>query len=133
MDLLILKPSSLGDIIHALIVAQAIKAQRPEARITWVSRKNFAPVLESVAVVDEIIAFDRKGGVGEFPRLLGKIREKKYDAALDMQGLLRTGIMNFAARARLKLCRRDQREGAQLFANKIVEFPPMAAAMRWIC
>jgi ADP-heptose:LPS heptosyltransferase len=40
-----------------------------------------------------------------------------------MQGLLRTGIMNLFARAPLKLCRRDQREGAQMFANKIVDFP----------
>ena len=123
MKLLILKPSSLGDIVHALIVAQAIKAQRSDARIAWVVRSTFAPILEATAIVDEVIPFDRKGGVRGFWKLLHRIRAERYDATLDMQALIRTGLMNLAARAPLKLCRRDQREGAQLFATKRVALP----------
>lgn len=123
MKLLILKPSSLGDIVHTLIVAQSIKKQRPDAHITWVVRNSFAPILQATGIIDRLITFDRKGGPLAFWHLLKEIHAEHYDASLDMQGLLRTGLMNLAARAPLKLCRRDQREGAQLFANKIVDFP----------
>ena len=124
LDLLIIKPSSLGDIVHALIAVQSIKTQRPEAKITWVIRSGFVPLLESVELVDQTIVFDRKGGISGFFNLLSEIHKGKYDASLDMQALLRTGLMSWAARAPLKLCRHDQTEGAQFFANKIVPLPP---------
>lgn len=122
-DYLIIKPSSLGDIIHALIVVNALKAQQPQARITWVVRQNFAPIITSTGLADEIIAFDRKGGAKGFFDLLKRVRKKRYDAVLDMQGLLRTGIMMLAARSPKKLARSDAREGAQLFANAWAPIP----------
>ncbi len=123
MRLLILKPSSLGDIVHTLMVAQAIKAQRPEAEIHWVVRQGFEPMLAATAIVDKILVFKRKGGLREFFRLLKEIRATRYDAVVDMQALLRTGLMAAAAHAKIKLCRYDQREGAQLFATKVVARP----------
>ena len=42
IELLIIKPSSLGDIVHALQVATAVKAQRDDVRISWVVREIFA-------------------------------------------------------------------------------------------
>jgi lipopolysaccharide heptosyltransferase I len=123
MKILIIKPSSLGDIIHGLIVAQAIKTQLPDAHITWVARDSFAPVLQSVEAVDRVISFNRRGGFFEFLRLLKEIRKEKYDAVLEMQGLLRSGIMAWAARAPVKIGRRDGREGAQMFVNKLVALP----------
>ena len=113
----------MGDIIHALGVAQAIKTQEPSARITWVVRQNFAPLFDATTVVDEVITFDRHGGPLEFFRLLRKIRQKRYDVALDMQGLLRSGLMNLAARAKLKLCPSNHRECAWLFADRVVPSP----------
>jgi ADP-heptose:LPS heptosyltransferase len=123
MKLLIIKPSSLGDIVHALVVIESIKSQRPDSEITWVARGTFAPILESAACVDRIIVFDRKAGLGGFIRLLKEIRRERYDAVLEMQGLLRTGLMAWAARSPLKIGRRDTREGASFFVHKRVRLP----------
>lgn len=64
--ILIIKPSSMGDIIYALLVAEAIKAQLPQVRIDWVVRQEFAPLVEASSAVDRSFIFYRKGGLGVF-------------------------------------------------------------------
>ena len=120
---LIIKPSSFGDIIHGLQVAAAIKDQQPEARIDWVARDIFAPLVQSWKGINEVFVYHRKGGWGDFLGLLKKIRSGEYDFVLDMQGLARSGIMTMAAKARRKMGRRDAREGSQIFCNQLVALP----------
>lgn len=111
---LIIKPSSLGDIIHGLQVAQALKDQRPEAHISWVVAEAFAPVVEACACVDRLLLFRRKGGVRAFWDLIQAIRQNHYDYVWDLQGLARSGLLTFFAKASHKLGRGDAREGAGL-------------------
>ncbi len=124
MELLIIKPSSLGDIIHGLQAAQSLKNQRPDVRITWVVREIFAPLVEACACVDAVIVFHRKTGISGLRQCIGEIRQHRYDWVWDMQGLARSGLMTWRARAAKKAGRRDSREGARLAYQVMPELPP---------
>ena len=121
---LIIKPSSLGDIIHGLQVAQSLRAQNPEVEIDWVAAKAFAPLVQACSAVDRVYEFDRKGSLASFARLGKEIRREKFDWALDMQGLARSALLLAAARAKRKAGRADGREGSKLLVRDKPALPP---------
>lgn len=123
MNILILKPSSLGDIIHGLQVAQSIKEQI-SCNIDWVVRDRFAPIVSRCQTVDNILLFKRGTGIKSFIQLIKEIRKKHYDFCLDFQGLARTGLMTFLSRATNKIGRRDAREFANLAYHSSPPLPP---------
>ena len=122
-SLLVIKPSSLGDIVHALQVVQTFARARPDCRISWVVRERFAGLVQAAPFVQEAIIFRRRGGWWSFLQLLRLLRGRQFDAVWDMQGLLRSGLMTAAARSPLKWGRVDAREGAGLFYNRLVGTP----------
>lgn len=122
-SILIIRPSSLGNVVHALMIAQTLRDHFPEAEIDFLVRDRFAPIVELCDAVDNRILFEGRGRVLGFWRLLKKIREKRYDAVLDIQAQFRTGLMVLAARSPLKIGRRDAREGSGLFCNHLIELP----------
>jgi ADP-heptose:LPS heptosyltransferase len=122
-SLLVIKPSSLGDIVHALQVVQTLARERPEVRISWVVRERFAGLVQAAPFVHEAIIFRRRDGLPAFLRLLRLLRGRRFDAVWDMQGLLRSGLMTAAARAPEKWGRPDAREGAGLFCNRRIARP----------
>lgn len=111
-EILVIKPSSLGDIIHGLQVTESIRRQVPGMRVTWVVRDTFAPLVDACATVDDVMVFQRKGGVRGFMKLLKTIGSRRFEWVLDMQGLARSGLMTCAANCpkRHKLGRSDARE-----------------------
>lgn len=117
-EMLIIKPSALRDIVHGLQVATSIKVQRPEWRISWIVRDIFAPLVRSCAAIDQIYVFRRHEGVGGFFRTMSEVRKQQFDLVLDMQGLLRTGLMTKWARGKKKIGRADAREGAGMFYDQ---------------
>lgn len=121
-SLLIIKPSSLGDIVHALQVVQSVARSLPECRITWVARDRFAPLVEAAPFIHEVIYFHRKQGIRGLLALLKALRGRHFDTVWDMQGLLRSGLMAAAVNSAIKWGRRDGREGATLFSRR-VNFP----------
>ena len=122
-SLLVIKPSSLGDIVHALQVVQTFARARPDCRISWVVRERFAGLVQAAPFVHEVIIFRRRGGWWAFLQLLRQLRGKQFDAVWDMQGLLRSGLMTAAVRAPVKWGRPDAREGAGFFYNRLVGAP----------
>ncbi|MBL9215968.1 MAG: glycosyltransferase family 9 protein [Opitutaceae bacterium] len=122
--LLVIKPSSLGDIVHGLQVVQTFARARPECRISWVVRERFAGLVAAAPFVHETVLFRRRDGWGAFLRLLRDLRRREFDAVWDLQGLARSGLMTAAARAPLKVGRADAREGAGLFYHRRVAPPP---------
>jgi heptosyltransferase-1 len=101
-NILLLKPSSLGDIVMALPALSALRRNFPQARISWLVRPEFAPLIEGHPHLDEIILFDRKQlgrawfDPAAFKSLLGLIsnlRRSRFDAVLDLQGLFRTASL----------------------------------------
>lgn len=123
MDLLIIKPSSLGDIVHGLQVAASIKAQNPGVRISWVARDVFAPLVRLCDSVDRVFVFRRHGALAGFRELVGEIRQHSFDAVFDFQGLARSAVMTLLARADRKCGRSDAREAARFFYSERAALP----------
>jgi len=123
-ELLIIKPSSLGDIVQGLQVATSLKAQRADLRISWIVREMFAPIVRACEAVDRVFVFERAGGAKGFLKLMKQVRATKFDYVFDMQGLLRTGLMTKRVRAKHKVGRTDARELAGIFYKERVPLPP---------
>jgi ADP-heptose:LPS heptosyltransferase len=122
-ELLIIKPSSLGDIVHGLQVATSLKAQVEDLRISWVVREIFAPIVRASEAVDQVYIFERAGGAKGFVRLTNELRKKHFDFVFDMQGLLRTGLLTTRVIADRKIGRTDAREWSGVFYDERVPLP----------
>jgi lipopolysaccharide heptosyltransferase I len=116
----IIKPSALGDVLNALPVLDGVRRRFPEAHITWVVNHAYAPLLRPHADLNEIIAFDRsalRGGWAQatmaLVRFLRHLRTRRFDLVLDLQGLLRSGVMTLATGAPVRLGLSSAREGAR--------------------
>jgi len=122
-SILVLKPSSLGDIVHTLPAVAAVRAAHPRATITWVINPEWAPLLRGNRDVDHVHIFPRSEfrGIGApgtlFPWLM-KTRCLQPDLALDFQGLLRSAMIGRIARAREFYGLSDAREGSRFFYQK---------------
>ena len=121
MKVLIIKPSSLGDIIHALRVVQLLVRSCGGMEIHWVVKKGLEGILEASGIVDQIFLFERGGGFFKYYRLGQALRAKKYDYVLDLQGLLRSAVLAKWANGKQTLGRADGREGATLFYQSVGE------------
>ena len=123
MRILFIKPSSLGDIVHGLQLAESLRQDFPGISISWVVREMFAPLVSCCDTVDEVLIFNRKGGVSAFLRLCHEVRVKKFDWVIDLQGLFRSGLLTGIARGERKVGRSDAREFSYLFYNERSELP----------
>lgn len=123
MRLLVVKPSSLGDIVHAMVVISELKRQRPEIEIDWVVRDCFSELVETSKIAQRVFIYERHGGFLAFCRLLSLIRQQTYDAVWDMQGLARTGIMTLFAKSPRKIGRKDARELSGLAYTETIPTP----------
>lgn len=130
--ILLIKPSSLGDIIHALPVLAAIRRTWPQAHVAWLVGSSFASLLAGHPLLDEVIAFDRErfgrmwrspAIFAEFWRFVGQIRRRHFDLVIDLQGLIRSGILAYFGGVPQRVGFADAREGAWLFYNRRVRCP----------
>ncbi len=129
---LVIKPSSLGDIVHALPVLAAIRAGWPGARVAWLVGRAFAPLLEGHPLIDELILFDRSRFgrmlrspriLAEFVRFLAALRRRRFDCVLDLQGLVRSGFLAWISGAGRRVGFTDAREFAWAFYTQRVPSP----------
>jgi lipopolysaccharide heptosyltransferase I len=125
----LIKPSAVGDIVNALPVLSALRQRWPEAWIAWVVNQSFRGLLDGHPALDEVIAYDRRGakltpaGVARLSGFLQQLASGRFDLAVDLQGLLRSGIMALATGARVRVGLSDAREGAARFYTHQVPSP----------
>jgi heptosyltransferase I len=100
---LIVRLGSLGDVIHAIPAAAALRRHEPEARIDWLVDPRYLPLLKLVVGLDERIALDPRARIAETMRTLRRLRRTRYDASIDLQGLLKSATLARAAGARKTL------------------------------
>lgn len=131
MRILIIKPSSLGDVVHALPTVNLIRKKFPDARISWLIRDSLVSLLKKCPVIDERIKFCRHD-YATFPALLSRLRRERFDLVIDLQGLFRSGLMAWATRAARRIGLADAREGARWFYNEIVPVPRAHAVDRYL-
>ena len=113
--LLVVKTSSIGDVIHALPVGEALKAARPGLALGWVVRRRCADVLRGCPYIDHLYVVENKPSFGELLRLRGELRAANYQIALDMQGLFLSGLIARMSGAPVRVGWDRNREGNALF------------------
>jgi heptosyltransferase-1 len=91
--LLIVKTSSIGDVIHALPVVQAIRESRPGLSLGWVIRRRCADVLRGCPWIDDLYVVPDRPSLRDLWALRKTLRAGRYQCALDMQGLFLSGLM----------------------------------------
>lgn len=128
-DFLIIRLSSLGDIIHTLPAFAALRRHFPKARIAWAVGSQGTAILDCVPGLDEILVV--KGG-----KLLWNVRglHKRDRVALDFQGLIKSGLLAELSRARTRLGfhKRNLREplASIFYTDHIDEVPEDMSVIR---
>jgi heptosyltransferase-1 len=97
-NFLIIRLSSLGDIIHTLPAFSALRRRFPRARITWAVEEKGKEILDLVSGLDEIAVIDRK----KWRRSAKNIR-RKDQMALDFQGLVKSAFLAYLSRSRQRI------------------------------
>ena len=107
MRILIVKLSSLGDVVHAMPAVQDIRRALPHARIDWVVERGFAPLVQRCEGVERVIACDirrwRKAPLAAVTRVAWRafrieLQSQAYDAVIDLQGLTKSALVAWLAR-----------------------------------
>ena len=128
MRVFILKPTSLGDVVQALPVLRLLKAHLPDTEVFWWIDTSLAPLLEGDPDLSEIILFDRQRWRspwcwGEAWRSIQRVRGLRFDWVIDLQSLLRSGVMAWLANGALTVGLDDSREGARGFYDLNIPRP----------
>jgi heptosyltransferase-1 len=106
-DILFIKTSSLGDVIHHMPAVTEARHHLPDARLSWLVEEAFVPLVRLHPAVDEIIPVSARRWRREMlsPRTFAEMRKfatslrsRRYDRIVDTQGLMRTGLMSRVAR-----------------------------------
>jgi lipopolysaccharide heptosyltransferase I len=96
---LIVRLGSLGDVVHAIPVVAALRERFPDARIDWVTDPRYVPLLEVVRGIDRRVAIDTRR-IPQTIAIIRELRRHRYDAALDLQGLVKSAVLARASGAR---------------------------------
>jgi heptosyltransferase I len=134
LKILIVKLSAIGDVIHCLPVAAALKKRLPDAKISWLVEAASAELLQGNPCVDEVIVFKAKrwlkdsGNPLNWPQtgalaweFVSELRKQKFDAALEMQGLLKSSLLTFISGAKIRIGFAETRESADRFLTHKVD------------
>ena len=133
-SILIIKPSSLGDIVHTIPAVALLRDAHPRAEINWVINPEFAPLLRGNSDINHVHIFPRREfrGLGATSNLIRWWRATKLlrpDLALDFQGLLRSALIAKISGAREIYGMSDAREGSRLFYDRVAKVDRRAHAV----
>lgn len=128
MRILIIKTSSLGDIIHALPVLDYLRQAAPDARIDWVVDEAFQDLLAGNPLLNRVITVAMRrwkrapfspAARHELPTALHEIRKERYDLVFDLQGNIKSGLICLLARSPRKIgfSRENLQERFNLFCT----------------
>lgn len=134
MDILLIRLSALGDVIHGLPVAAYLKETIPGVRISWLVEPAAAPLVSNNPAIDQVIVFPKKkwqsglvnpglwyetaSGIVEFHKTL---QQSGFMAALDLQGLLKSALLAVASGAPRRFGFRGTREGAERLLTDAID------------
>jgi heptosyltransferase-1 len=135
MNILIIRLSAIGDVIHTLPTVDCLRNHFPGCTITWAIEDRASDLISGYHGVDNIIVFNRKqifssmrrlklfDAAGELKGFFENLRRIRFDLVLDFQGLLKSGLIVFFSRGKRKLGYRSGREGSPLFYDEKVPAP----------
>jgi lipopolysaccharide heptosyltransferase I len=138
--ILIVKPSSLGDIVHTLPMAHALKRRFPDCFIGWIVQQAFAPLLAADASIDQLhpiqIPSTSEPQAGRWAwltalratlrtlkALRAQFQQAPYDLVLDLHASFRSGLLGRCNPGGLRIGFRDAKELNTLFQDQLVDAP----------
>ncbi len=130
-NILIVKLSAIGDVVQALPALEAVKKTFPESHVTWVVEEAAAGILEGHPQIDTLLVSGRRSwlrmlghprsfreGCVKIVAFIRTLRATRYDIAIDLQGLLKSGLLIGLARAGRKIGFAGSRELSSFFLNE---------------
>jgi len=131
-NILLIKPSSLGDIVHALPAAAALRRRFPAASLTWLVKREWADVLEDNPSIDRALPVDLS--LAGWPEAVRAVRTGQFDLVVDLQGLFRSALLGWLSRAAVRIGFANGREGSHWFYTQrvVVPDPPIHAVERYL-
>lgn len=126
-NILLIKMSSLGDILHTLPFAAALRQLYPKAHITWLVHPQFAGFLPDPPVIDDVIYFDKvkfnkiglKDKAAYFCQMRRLLHSRKFDLVIDMQGLFKSAVLAAISGCSNRIGYCEMREGSGLVSRAI--------------
>jgi lipopolysaccharide heptosyltransferase I len=122
--ILLIKPSAIGDVVHALPILTLLRKRWPDAHIAWLLTPACANLLDGHPLLNEVILFER----GRFGRgwrepaaakglvtFMKHLRRGEFDLVVDLQGLFRSGWMAWETRAPVRIGFANGREFSPVF------------------
>jgi lipopolysaccharide heptosyltransferase I len=128
--ILIIKPSSLGDIVHSLPVLDTLCRCFPGAALHWLVAKGFEALLEDHPMLSKVWIIHKdewkrisrlQTTVAELRALFRDLRKERFDLVIDLQGLFRSGLIAKATGAPMRIGFKEAREGSTTFYTHAVE------------
>ena len=121
--ILVVRLGAMGDILHALPAAAALRRSCPTGRLTWVVESRWRPLLEGNPYIDDIVEL-RRGSARGLMETLRDLRDSSYDDAVDFQGLIKSAVTAALARPR-RIFGYDrsqvrERAAAMFYSDKVV-------------
>ncbi|MCX7819363.1 MAG: glycosyltransferase family 9 protein [Kiritimatiellae bacterium] len=137
--ILVVKLSSLGDVVHALPTVHNLRAVSG-AEVDWLVQPEFADLVRACPDVTRILLFPRRGGLRDRWRFFWDLRRARYDLVADLQGLLKSAVPACLARARLRVGPSFAREGTRWLYTAVAGPPnrnrhavlEVADLIRWL-
>jgi len=124
---LIIKPSSLGDIIHTFPAVYALQQTQPDLELSWVVNDSFTGIVSLLPGIKRVIPFPRQQiarlNWPAFKQFKALLQAEEYDLAIDFQGLFRSGLIAWLSRAERCAGFAHAREGAPLFYQQKINLP----------
>lgn len=127
--ILIVKPSSLGDVVSAVPVLRGLRRTFPNSRIAWFISTSCLPLIEHDRDLDDVVLFDRArlgrcwrswSSAKALLALAADLKKPRYDWVIDLQGLFRSGLFTAATRCPVRVGLADCREPAEFFYTRLV-------------
>src|SRR5262249_12702719 len=119
--------SALGDIVQSLPVLTALRRRFPRAYISWIVNRSYEPLLRDHPDLNATLAFDRAAVGGHFLQaaltygdFLRRFTAQEFDVVIELQGLLRSGLMAAFSGAERRVGLSSAREGATRFYSDVV-------------
>ncbi len=127
--ILIIRLSAIGDVVRVLPALHALRDLYPTAQIDWAVEPKSAAIVEGHPALDQVLIFERTEGFMEAARAFQEtarvVKQNRYDIVLDFHGILKSGLLMKASRAKKRVGFAPPRsqEMSHLFANEKVALP----------
>ena len=123
VKILIVKLSSLGDVVHALPALSALSRGFPDAQIDWIVEEAASGIIEEHPLLDEVIVVRRDGWIKspkENHKTARRLAQKNYDIVIDFQGLLKSGVWVLLSKGKRRIGFSNAREMSHIFLTEKV-------------